>query len=133
MSFTAKLQLTRIPFAADQPIPGAWKEVYQQTSDASIFLSPEWTLTWIEKYGHAFRGTWLVWLESGTPVAVVLLLYRRGKFGPVPVRLGVVNTSCEVGADGVFIEYNDILCLPHLREEICHSVAEVLRANPGIN
>lgn len=128
ISSPAKLQLTRTKFSPHGALPSAWAELYRQIPSSSVFLSPEWTLIWIETYGAAFSGDWLVWHEGDTPVAATLFLKRRGKFGPTPVELGVVNTSNELGSDGVYIEYNDILCLPHARSMVCSGFVDILRS-----
>lgn len=115
------------PLVQGAALPGWWKPLFESASNASAFLSPGWMSTWLASYGKAFTGDWIsLWGEERC-VAGCLLLVRRSKVGPFPVRLAVINTAAEDADESPWVEYNDVLCLAGLEDDVAAALAVVLQ------
>ncbi len=109
-------------------IPRWWPALFDAAANASPFLSPAFVETWIEVFSGPFSGRWISWYDGDTCVAGTVLLSRRSKRGPVPVRLLVIGTGAEDGVNSPWIEYNDVLCRTGYEDQVADSLAGVLAA-----
>lgn len=125
-----QIVLSEEAFRPDSGPPAWWPELYGTVRAASIFLSPQWVETWLEIYGRDYTGRQLSWWLGDVCIAGVMLLSRRAKLGPFPIRLTILNTAGEIDENAPFIEYNDVLCQPGHEGIVADALASYLAQQP---
>jgi len=83
--------------------------------------------TWLLSYGDAFDGDWVSFWHDLRCVGGCLLLTRRAKVGPFPVRLAVINTAAEDAEESPWVEYNDVLCVAGFEERVATALGNLLQ------
>lgn len=115
-----------IPLNGRTAPPEWWSVLFDKVDDASIFISPAWTETWLELYGREFDGCWVRWDASGSPVGGCLLLTRTVWLSCCPIRTLFVNASGNTTERSPPIEYNRVLCLAGFEGAIAEDLASLL-------
>jgi CelD/BcsL family acetyltransferase involved in cellulose biosynthesis len=105
-------------------VPEYWHALYEEDPDASPFVSPQWCNAWLKHYGKTIESQLCTWRLAGQPVAVCLVVKRKGKWGKFSVSQVGVNTSLDFIEGSAYIEFNDIICSSANREQIRDSLAE---------
>lgn len=100
------------PLVPTDPLPAWWPDLFETAGRGSVFLSPAWTRTWVECFGHAFDGEWVRWEEGGRVVAGGLLIGRRMAVKRIPMRTLFLNATGSAPVPTPFPEYNDLMCRP---------------------
>ncbi|HCK94360.1 MAG TPA: hypothetical protein DHW71_15305 [Gammaproteobacteria bacterium] len=83
---------------------------------SSIFTSEDWLTGWISTL-H-LRSTLLIWFESDNSVVgyTLLTVNRYPSFMPL-LKKGWLNQSGKKKFDQIWLEYNEVICLPHYRSQ----------------
>jgi Acetyltransferase (GNAT) domain len=112
------------PLDSTASLPKYWDTLYAQDHQASPFVSSQWTDSWIRHYGKVVDIQLCTWKLQGEPVAVCLVVKRRGKWGIFRVSQIGINSSLDFVEGSACIEFNDIICLPANKESVRESLAE---------
>jgi hypothetical protein len=107
-----------------------WQQLYDHDTKASPFLSIQWVNTWMKVYCAPYKIQQCLWSENKKPVAICLLVSRRGRWGRFNVRQVGINTCLDFPEGSVVIEYNDIVCLPDYRRLVQASLGSLLKLEP---
>lgn len=105
-----------------------WSTLFEAAGRGSVFLSPAWTQTWLERFGAAFDGHWVRWEVAGRVVAGCLLLERKVPVKGLPLRTLYLNATGDAPVPTPFPEYNDLLCVPGHEAAVLDDLAAWLRS-----
>lgn len=106
-----------------------WTVLEQRCGDGRPAISWAWTSTWLRHYGDAVGARFALVERGGEPIGVALLVAsQRRRPG---VRRLYLGTAGEPMGEGVFVEYNDVLCAPADRTAVFRAVLEAIRHDPG--
>ncbi|HXT97428.1 MAG TPA: GNAT family N-acetyltransferase [Polyangia bacterium] len=107
------------PWTAWPRWSATWAELAQVTAPrAGFFLGPHWIETWIQIFGPQLQPRILVFHRDGGAAGICLIVSRRERRGPVPVRRLYLNAAGEDEADETCLEYNRLLCRPEDRPAV---------------
>lgn len=136
-SYSAFEQLGRMksePRLASEDLPSGpdlwdrigpvWRELLDQTSEASAFLSEPWVERWLAHFSDDGSTGAVVWRDGSTAVGCAILPVRKVRVGPFFVRRTLLNAS---GATGVGCEHNDLLVVDEYRSEVLDDVVRRVR------
>jgi hypothetical protein len=126
ISTSRGFQVDRLPFTSWAKVQQHWKILSAQLSPPSVFLSSEWTGTWIEVYGQQLRPEIIVFRDGNTIVGMCLLVAKTLRYGPFTVRVLHINAAGEDEADGTCIEYNGILALPEYEAAVAMGLGKLV-------
>lgn len=112
---------------ADGPIPPWWSALHAAAPAATIFVSPAWIKTWLDRYGRAFSGEWVRWHINGKTVGGALVLQRTRWRKGIPLRCIYLNTSEDVTQRSPQTEFNQVLHLPEYAEQVSAALADDLQ------
>src|SRR6185503_16906248 len=124
------------PWTAWPRWSATWAELAQVTAPrAGFFLGPHWIETWIQIFGPQLQPRILVFHRDGGAAGICLIVSRRERRGPVPVRRLYLNAAGEDEADETCLEYNRLLCRPdrfpgHPRRLLGGALAQQPGADP---
>lgn len=92
-------------------------------------VSWTWTSAWLRHFGDTVNARFALVERRGEPVAAALLtVSARNRFGARKLHLG---TAGEPAGEGVYVEYNDILCDPDERTAVLRALLRVVREESG--
>ena len=101
------------PWTAWPDWSAIWAELAQAaTPSARFFLGPHWIETWMQIFGAQLRPRILVFRRDGAAAGICLVVSRRERRGPIPIRRLYLNAAGEDEADETCLEYNRLLCRP---------------------
>jgi CelD/BcsL family acetyltransferase involved in cellulose biosynthesis len=100
-----------------------WSDVYGGMADASPFVSPLWTRTWLDVHGPRLRPSLLTFVRDGAPIGACLLTPRVRYGALLPLVRLHVNTDGEPESDSVVVEHNAVLALPGREAEVTRAFA----------
>lgn len=106
-----------------------WTGLEERFGGGRVGTSWTWTATWLRHYGDAVTSWFALVERAGEPIGVVLLVRsQRSRVGRRRLHLG---TAGEPANEGVFVEYNDVLCAPSERAVVVTAVLRAIRHRPG--
>lgn len=106
-----------------------WVALEERVGGGRPAISWTWTDTWLRHYGDTVTPSFALFERGGEPIgAALLVLSRRHRLGVRRLHLG---TAGEPVGEGVFVEYNDVLCAPEDRRVVIRALLETIRAEPG--
>jgi CelD/BcsL family acetyltransferase involved in cellulose biosynthesis len=120
------LQIRTTDLRNQPATPDWWDALLESAGNPSIFLTPAWVNTWLDVYGEAFTGSWVSFWSADRCVGGFMLLRRKSRAGPFPVRLCALNTAAEDAEESPWVEYNDVLCVPGFEPVVAAATATVL-------
>jgi CelD/BcsL family acetyltransferase involved in cellulose biosynthesis len=103
----------------------AWSHL-AEVSHGSVFLSPEWTGIWLQIFGELHKARIVVFENSSEAVGICIL--SESKTGPnvLPLRRLSLNAAGESRSETTYIEFNDLLCKPEWRTQVCNALVTYL-------
>ena len=107
-----------------------WERVHSMCTDATFFLSREWTDCWLAVFGESLNPDVLTFVEDGEAVGCCLLVWRTVWVRGIPLRQVYLNCSGEDAADSTCIEYNALLSLPGYGKGVANALASFLKSRP---
>lgn len=99
-----------------------WERLVDSSPYTSLFHSPPWIEAWLEVYGPQLRPQILVVRHGSETIAACLLVSRRQRRGPVPLRRIYLNACGEDEAEETALEFNDLLCLSGFEQTAAEAV-----------
>lgn len=95
----------------------------------SLAVSWTWIDAWLRHYGDTVSPSFALVERGGEPIgAALLVVSRRDRLRERRLYLG---TAGEPNGEGVFVEYNDVLCAPEDRTDVIGAVLNTVRDEPG--
>jgi CelD/BcsL family acetyltransferase involved in cellulose biosynthesis len=105
-----------------------WTALVDSSPYASFCHSPEWIEPWIEVYGPHLQPQILLFRAGARAVAAALLVVRRQRRGPIPLRRVYLNACGEDEAEETALEFNDLLCLSGFESATARALRQYLDA-----
>ncbi|MGE3287691.1 MAG: GNAT family N-acetyltransferase [Pseudonocardia sp.] len=88
-----------------------------------------WTSAWLRHFGDTVTARFALVERQGEPVGAALLtLSARSRLRTRKLHLG---TAGEPSGEGVYVEYNDVLCAPEDRADVLFTLLRAVREEPG--
>jgi Acetyltransferase (GNAT) domain len=109
----------------NQSVPSYWALIFQQDTQASPFMSAQWTNAWISEYGFHSQLKLATWTVDDIPIAVCLIVERQGKWGRFNVRQVGIHTCLDSPEGSACVEFNDILCIPAYRDWVKNNLIQL--------
>ncbi|MGE0297540.1 GNAT family N-acetyltransferase [Pseudonocardia sp.] len=106
-----------------------WAVIEQRQEVHRPAVSWAWTSAWLRHFGDTVNARFALVERRGEPVAAALLtVSSRSRLGARKLHLG---TAGEPAGEGVYVEYNDVLCAPSDRTDVVHTLLHAIREEPG--
>ncbi len=103
-----------------------WAGLAQGSASAGFFLGPHWIESWMEAFGALLQPRILVFRRDDAVAGICLIVSRRQRRGPIPVRCLYLNAAGEDEADETCLEYNGLLCRPDDRAAVVTALGDWL-------
>ena len=126
MDLTASLLAAR-----DRSVAAAeWTALESRLAPVPVAVGWAWTEAWLGRFGDVVPHRFVVVRRGSEVVATALI--TRSTSGPraLCVRRLHLGTAGEPADETVFVEYNDILCVPADRTAVCATIARTLESIP---
>lgn len=93
-----------------------------EVSRASVFLSPQWTEIWLQIFGELHNAKIIVFENSSAAVGICILSESLTGPSVLPLRRISLNAAGESRSETTYIEFNELLCTPEWRTEVCNAL-----------
>lgn len=118
-----------LPAADIAAVAPFWSALEERVGGGRPAISWTWTHIWLRHYGDVVMPSFALVERGGVPIgAALLVLSRRHRMGVRRLHLG---TAGEPPGEGVYVEYNDVLCAPKDRSVVIRALLEVIGREPG--
>jgi CelD/BcsL family acetyltransferase involved in cellulose biosynthesis len=125
------MRVRLLPASEMDAVAPFWAALEDRVGGGRLAVSWTWTSTWLWHYGDAVLPRFAVVERRDEPVGAVLLVTSRRGPRALPTRRLHLGTAGEPAGDGVFVEYNDVLCAPEDRGSVVEALVETIRQLPG--
>jgi len=86
-----------------------WQRLAETSAEVPLFMGRDWVECWLDVYGAELEPSLWQLRDGAGLVGACLLVERRERRGPVPVRCLYLNTAGEAPGEGVCVEFNALL------------------------
>jgi CelD/BcsL family acetyltransferase involved in cellulose biosynthesis len=106
----------------------AWLQLERRVGEVALACSWDWTEVWLDHFGDIVGHDFLVVTQDGVPCAVLILTRGVGRRrSRIPLSTLHVGTAGEPEQDTIYVEYNRVLVVPEMRQDVARSVLAAIQ------
>jgi Acetyltransferase (GNAT) domain len=101
----------------------AWLQLEGRVGEVGLACSWDWTEVWLDHFADVVGHDFVVVTQDGVAHGVLILTRGVGRRrSRIPLNTLHVGTAGEPKADTIYVEYNRVLVVPHMRKDVARVV-----------